>query len=145
VVALILTLALPAADPAPAFTVRAVAVFAVENKMPAGPPGKTARVELNGLWYDRRPDGSLDYCRECNGGRLPVGKVVTPEEHAAIVRAGVVPAPGVAAPRPFRRQPGGYDPDHDCDRCGASQFVVSGSAPGGHTHTCGRCGNVWWH
>ncbi len=55
---------------------------------------KVQRVELNGLWYDRRvlPDGrvELEYCKECNGGRVPVGRVVTHEEHQAIVAAGVV-------------------------------------------------------
>lgn len=55
------------------------------------------------------------------------------------------PAPGVPAPT-FRAGPA-FDPDHRCDRCGTSQYVVSGRGPrpGTHTHSCARCGNVWWH
>jgi hypothetical protein len=55
-----------------------------------------------------------------------------------------VPLPGA---RPVQQRGGlQHDPDHQCDRCGASQYVISGRGPGGtHTHTCGRCGTVWYH
>jgi hypothetical protein len=54
-------------------------------------------------------------------------------------------APGVAAPQTFRGS--AHDADHNCDRCGAAQYVVSGRGPvpGSHTHTCARCGHSWWH
>lgn len=56
-------------------------------------------------------------------------------------------APEVAAPRPFRGAGPQHDSDHTCDKCGATQYVISGRGPvpGSHTHTCARCGNVWWH
>lgn len=56
------------------------------------------------------------------------------------------PARGVPAARPFLTVPS-YDPDHTCDRCGTAQYVISGRGPrpGTHTHSCARCGNVWWH
>lgn len=141
----------------PAFTVRAVspALFVVQNKVPAT---ATRRVQLNGLWYDRHPGGKLDYCVECNKGRVPpAGTTVTPREHDALIRAGAVYSPpqappaarGVAAPRPFRRpggMGGGFHAGHDCPNCGRAQYVVSGGGPGGtHTHTCGGCGTSWHH
>lgn len=173
---------------------------------PQSPQPKVRRVELHGLWYDRHPDGRLDYCQPCNKGKAPVGDRIGYQEALACVRAGVrvvlavgvkplddshfygVPvyavgdppkgaepghyqttmqdgkpawfrsgsdqwtpaparaAPGVAAPRPFRRTSAGHDPDHQCDRCGASQYVVSGfNADGTHNHRCPACGNVWRH
>lgn len=46
----------------------------------------------------------------------------------------------------FRRSEPMYDPDHVCDRCGTWVGIQSGGLPGGrHTHTCPRCGNVWYH
>lgn len=106
------------------------------------------RVQLTGgLWYDRFSDGTLEYCKECNKGKLPpVGSVVTQEEHRAIIKAGItVPAVTVRPFRQSRSTSAGYDPDHQCNQCGASQYMVSGSNGQGHTHTCNRCGNVWWH
>lgn len=110
------------------------------------------RIQLTGgLWYDRFPDGSLEYCKECNKGKLPPpGSTVTQEEHNAILNAGVLGSMAIqgVSPNPFRRMSsnsGGYDPDHQCNNCGASQYVVSGSNGRGHTHTCNRCGNTWWH
>lgn len=64
----------------------------------------------------------------------------------------VQPAPvrSVPAPTTFRGRGvsnSSYDPDHNCDRCGTPEYVQSGPGPrpGTHTHTCRRCGNVWFH
>lgn len=107
------------------------------------------RVVLNGLFYDRLPDGRLVYCLECNKGRVPKpGTTVSVEEHKALVNAGAVfvpnAAPAVAAPT-FRSGLH-FDPDHNCDRCGAGQTVIERWLPDGrHVHTCSRCGNSWFH
>lgn len=145
-VLLFVTLTAPSvpAEP-PTFTVRNVApAFVVENKMPAAGP---KRVELNGLWYDRHPDGRLDFCHSCNAGKPPPpAHLVTPAEHDALIRAGakLVAAPGVAAPRPSFRGPA-FDPDHLCDACGRLVTVVSAFVGGGrHRHDC-PCGNSWVH
>lgn len=69
------------------------------------------------------------------------------------------PAGGVvvhpkAAPMPVREvRPAATFPagtprveGHNCYRCGASQYVISGwLSSGEHTHTCARCGAVWKH
>lgn len=53
-----------------------------------------------------------------------------------------VPARSVPATT-FRN--GDFDPDHQCNRCGRSQYVISGWLPNGkHRHTC-SCGNSWYH
>lgn len=107
----LLLAALLPAQPDPEFVItRAEPAFtitrAAEPAFVVTAPPKAKRVELNGLWYDRHADGKLDYCRECNKGKVPpLGAVVTVEEHDALLRAGAkfVPpaAPGVAAPAPF--------------------------------------------
>ena len=56
-----------------------------------------------------------------------------------------LPGPGVPVSRPFRYD-NRYDPDHRCDVCGATQYVVSGwNRDGTHSHRCPRCGNTWRH
>lgn len=196
----------PAPDPVDLALARLRADRAVSAAVVGLKPAGPKRVELHGLWYDRHPDGRLDYCKECNEGRLPAGDAVSYGEAKALTLAGFrialavgvprrdvlfygrvgytladppggvrpghywcdlvdgVPqwapldvaadrtpmrsAPGVAAPRVAFRGPsdGGYDPDHQCDSCGAVQTVVAGfNGDGTHRHQCARCQNVWWH
>ena len=86
----------------------------------ACPPKKEAAKEykiINGYWYVGEGDDWV----------LMPGQVKTRSA-----------APPLSSP--------GYDPDHTCNRCGASQHVVSGfNADGTHNHRCPRCGNVWKH
>lgn len=102
---------------------------------------RPTRVRVAGYWWDRRPDGKLVWCTECNGpypaAGVPGMTVVDWNGHRPA-------APGVAAPQPFRgpaRHAG-----HDCPVCGRSQYVISGPGPvpGSHTHTC-AAGHSWWH
>ena len=123
---------------------------------PLPPAAGPRRVELNGLWYDRHPDGALSFCKTCNVNRdgtyrvPPPGAAVTAEEHRALIAAGAVyvppaAAPGVAAPRPFRGGTG-YHESHSCPSCGRLQFVVAGfNGDGSHRHQCAACGQVWSH
>lgn len=55
-----------------------------------------------------------------------------------------MPAPEVAAPRPF--QSVRHHPGHHCPTCGRYQSLVSaGSKFGIHAHTCPNCRTVWSH
>lgn len=55
-------------------------------------------------------------------------------------------APEVARPKGVTFQRDNFDPDHQCNRCGRSQFVISGWLPNGqHTHTCRSCNYTWRH
>jgi len=52
----------------------------------------------------------------------------------------------VTTAQPFRGGGIPFDPDHTCDRCGTSQYVVERFLPNGrHVHTCRSCGNSWQH
>ena len=97
-----------------------------------------------GVWMDAGNDPRTLGERE---GWLTDDDVVFLLKHGVVPRT--APAPGVAAPQVFRGVQVGpaRDPDHQCDRCGASQYVVAGPGPipGTHTHRCPRCGNVWFH
>jgi S1-C subfamily serine protease len=56
------------------------------------PTCPAARVQVNGLWYDRHADGSLTYCRECNRGKVPpAGTTISGAEAWAMMAAGVWP------------------------------------------------------
>lgn len=118
------------------------------SSLPEGSRGPK-RVQLHGIWYDRFPDGTLEYCKECNKGKVPpFGTSVSIQEHNALIQAGAryITVPEVTA-QPFRRISSNsqYDSDHQCNQCGASQYVVSGTTTNGHTHQCNHCGNSWWH
>jgi hypothetical protein len=108
------------AEPQPRFVVenKTAPAFVVVSKL--AQPRETFR-SADGLLYEKHPDGFY---------RQVPGQVRAPE---------VVPAP-----RPFRGAV--RDPDHTCDRCGRSQFVVAGPGPvpGTHTHRC-ACGHSWFH
>jgi hypothetical protein len=56
-------------------------------------------------------------------------------------------APEVARPKGVTFRNGdNFDPDHQCDRCGRTQTVISGWLPNGqHTHTCRACNYTWRH
>lgn len=86
------------AGPAPAAPPQDMLAGPPREMLPAAKAGPK-RVELNGLWYDRRPDGRLDYCRECNEGRLPAGDAVSYGEAKALTLAGFRIALAVGVPR----------------------------------------------
>ncbi len=51
--------------------------------------------------------------------------------------------PGVARPTATFPE---FDPDHRCNRCGRTQYVVAGwNRDGTHNHVCPACGNSWRH
>lgn len=60
----------------------------VEGKKAAAAPAepRTKRVQVNGLWYDQHEDGRMEYCEECNKG-----KVVSWKPGAVYVPAGMNP------------------------------------------------------
>lgn len=86
---------------------------------------------INGHWYKGEGDWWV-YCKACEGLPGPNG------EPAKAARS--VPL------QTFRNTAGNYNPDHICNRCGTSQYVISGfNADGTHNHQCPKCGNVWRH
>lgn len=112
-------------------------------KAPAAPAAKK-RVRYAGYWWDEFPDGRLLWCTECNG---PYPAAGVPGVVVVDWNGGKPPAPGVAAPQPFRSGTAVNNAGHNCPACGAAQYRVSGAGPvaGSHTHTCDRCGQSWWH
>lgn len=106
-----------APEPVPTFKVEnKMPAFTVVNRIPASEPAPT-REYWGGSWgwVERGPDGVY---RQVSGSG------------------------GAAAPT-FRGDR--YNASHTCPECGRSQFVVSGSRPGGgHYHTC-AAGHTWWH
>lgn len=59
-----------------------------------------------------------------------------------------MPAPVRSVPGtgPFRGSECEYDPDHVCNRCGATQLVIARwNSDGTHTHICSQCGHSWRH
>lgn len=106
----------------PSFTVvsRMPPTFSVVNRVPAEPPAP--QPVLLGWWVPFS-DGSVRF--------VPV----PPKP---------LPAPGVPAVRPFRGP--AFDPDHTCNNCGRSQYLVDRFLPTGrHVHRCSACGNEWQH
>lgn len=79
------------------------------------------------------------------------GKPVAVKETVAVVVSEPDPAPvvvkavpAVTAVKTFRN--GEYDPDHQCNRCGRSQYRIAGWLPSGqHRHVCSACGHNWIH
>lgn len=108
------------------------------------PPAAKKRVRYAGYWWDEFPDGRLLWCTECNG---PYPAAGVPGVVVVDWNGGKPPAPGVAAPQPFRSGTAVNNAGHNCPACGAAQYRVSGAGPvaGSHTHTCDRCGQSWWH
>lgn len=115
----------------------------VEAKRTGAPVARLFNEDGTLQWFRATPDGWLS--------KIPppvVERPAPPPVPVAYQPAPVMqqPRPVVAA-RPFR---GGaeceYDPDHVCNRCGATQLVIARrNGDGTHTHVCGRCGHSWRH
>jgi len=109
------------------------------------------RIQLNGLWYDRFPDGSLEYCKECNRGKVPhQGAIVSKEEHDALIAAGATYTVPAVTVQPFRYVQRGFTgplgDHHWCANCGREVREVHHWNPNGtHTHVCPNCGNTETH
>lgn len=75
------------------------------------------------------------------------GKPTPKPDRVVIASAKPVVAPEVAPARAVTFRNGdNFDPDHQCNRCGRTQTVISGWLPNGqHTHTCRACNYTWRH
>ena len=90
-------------------------------------------------WFKCDPQGWISY------GDPPGGA----EPAQPVQQVTYQPAPRREVAQPARATFRGgepYDPDHQCDRCGTSQFAIERfNGDGTHSHVCRRCGHSWRH